>query len=187
MNNSWKGPFFRFLQKAGLLLFSLLFILSGAGCNLSPRRAAPGSQETPPFLPPTLQPTPIPATATPVITPTTLSEGKGCTDILAYLSDLTIPDGTEVASGDKLDKQWQVENKGTCNWGEGYELRLMSGSEMGAASTQTLVPARSGTRAVIRIVFTAPVEKGQYKSAWQAYNPEGQSFGDPFFIDITVK
>ncbi|RPI34879.1 MAG: hypothetical protein EHM70_01465, partial [Chloroflexota bacterium] len=109
-----------------------------------------------------------------------------CTDLLTFLEDLTIPDGTAVGPGEALDKRWQVENSGTCNWDESYRVKLVAGPEMGAPSEQTLYPARSGTSAVIRIQFTAPSDPGAYRSAWQAYNPSGEPFGDPFFIDIIV-
>jgi hypothetical protein len=57
---------------------------------------------------------------------------------------------------------------------------------MNAVQEQALYPARAGTNAVIQILFQAPAESGTYRSAWQAYNPDGQPFGDPIFIDIAV-
>jgi hypothetical protein len=64
---------------------------------------------------------------------------------------------------------------------------LIAGSEMGAQPEQALDPARSGARATIRIVFKAPREPGAYRSAWQAFNPQGEPFGDPFFIEVDVE
>jgi hypothetical protein len=80
-----------------------------------------------------------------------------------------------------------VENNGSCNWDAGYRLKLSGGPDLGAAAEQALFPARSGTQAVIRIVFTAPTEPGAYRSAWQAYSPDGQAFGDLIFIEIQVE
>ncbi|OIO88056.1 MAG: hypothetical protein AUK02_04270 [Anaerolineae bacterium CG2_30_58_95] len=110
-----------------------------------------------------------------------------CVDNLYYLQDLTIPDGSQVAPGSTLDKQWLVENNGTCNWDHAYRLRLIAGPDMGAPVEQALYPARSGTQAVIRIQFAAPSEAGTYRSAWQAYDPQGIPFGDPIFIEILVQ
>jgi hypothetical protein len=110
-----------------------------------------------------------------------------CTDNLRFLADLTIPDGTVVAPGDALDKRWQVENSGTCNWDERYRLKLIAGPELGVPAEQALFPARSGTQMVINILFTAPSDPGTYRSAWQAYNPQGAAFGDPFFIEVLVQ
>jgi hypothetical protein len=110
-----------------------------------------------------------------------------CVDNLLFLEDLTIPDGTAVKAGTLLDKRWLVENNGTCNWNASYRLVLIAGPELGATSIQALYPARSGAQAQIRIVFTAPEEPGTYRSAWQAYDPQGIPFGDPIFIDFMVE
>jgi hypothetical protein len=109
-----------------------------------------------------------------------------CTNALWFQEDLTIPDGTEVSPGDKLDKRWLVLNNGSCNWDDRYQVRLIGGPNIGAPQLQALYPARSGSEAVIRMNFIAPQEPGAYRSAWQAYDPDGQAFGDPFFIDFVV-
>lgn len=110
-----------------------------------------------------------------------------CSGNLYFLEDLTVPDGTLVTPGEVIDKQWQVENNGTCNWDERYRLRLIAGPAMGAPAEQALFPARSGAQAVIRILFTAPAEAGEYLSEWQAYAPDGTPFGEMFFIKIIVE
>lgn len=109
-----------------------------------------------------------------------------CTDNLVYTADLTIPDGTEVSPGAGLDKQWEVENQGTCNWNENYRLKFIGGEQLSASPEQALIPARSGTKTIIRIQMTAPQEAGNYRSAWQAYSPADEPFGDPIFIDFFV-
>ena len=89
--------------------------------------------------------------------------------------------------GEQIDKQWEVENTGTCNWDESYSIRLVNGPEMGASKEQALNPARSQSRATIRILFTAPMEEGTLRSAWQAYSPNEQPFGDEIYIEVKVK
>lgn len=110
-----------------------------------------------------------------------------CTDALSFISDLTIPDGSIVQAEERLDKRWRVENSGDCNWMSDYRLKLVSGPAMGAPEEQALYPARSGMQADLRMVFRAPEEAGLYRSAWQAYNPRGEAFGDPFFIEVVVQ
>ena len=124
----------------------------------------------------------IPPTETPRPTATQV-----CEDDLRFVEDLTIPDGTVTLPGLPVDKRWQVENSGSCNWGEHYRLRLIEGPSLGAEPEQALYPARGGTQAVIRILFTAPLESGKYRSAWQAYNPYGEPFGDTFYLEIVVE
>jgi hypothetical protein len=129
----------------------------------------------------------LPATPAPA-TPTAAqpSPTPACISGLRYIEDLSLPDGSQVAPGSKLDKRWRVENDGTCNWDSDYRIRPVAGSPMGAPPELALYPARSGVQAVIQIIFTAPAEPGAYRSAWQAYDPGGEPFGDPFFIDILV-
>ena len=152
-----------------------------------------GRQQPPYFRPPTEAipvATPFPALVT-IPANSTLSSDQAaptalCKDNLAFIKDLTIPDGTVVEPLSTLDKRWEIENSGNCNWGENYRVRLIAGSELGAQKEQALYPARSGTRATMRIIFKAPQEPGTYRSAWQAFNAQGEPFGDPFFIEISV-
>ena len=109
-----------------------------------------------------------------------------CTNALWFLQDVTIPDGSLVTPGARLDKRWLVQNSGTCNWTEGYEIRLVAGPSLGVPVTQALYPALSGTDVTLRMTFIAPEQPGAYRSAWQAFDPQGVEFGDPFFIDFIV-
>ena len=108
-------------------------------------------------------------------------------DSLAFVQDVTVPDGTVVLPGESVDKQWLIQNNGSCNWDSRYRLRFVGGLEMGATTEQALYPARSGTQATIRITFTAPSEPGTYNTAWQAFDPFGEPFGDPVFMEIIVQ
>ncbi len=130
---------------------------------------------------PALSPTPaqIPTIVAPTPTPP-------CTDGLTYVQDLTVPDGTNFIPGQQIDKQWLVSNSGTCNWDARYRLKLIGGDALGAAPLLALFPARAGTQATIRILFTAPQQTGLYQSQWRAMNPEGLDFGDAFYISIAV-
>jgi len=156
---------------------------------------APKATDTP-FRPPTQpQPTqilptttPIPAIYTPLPTSTitaTPTEGP-CSNDLKFIQDVTIPDGTTVSVGTTIDKQWLVDNSGTCNWDSTYRLKWIGGDPLGANQEQILYPARAGKQATLRILFTAPTVAGTYESAWQAYGLDGIAFGDPIFIKIVV-
>lgn len=166
---------------------AFILALGLAGCGFHPQLADPASANEAIFRPPTQQPTgtpTFPASAAATTHPTPVI---ACEDKLAFINDQTIPDGTEVSPNATLDKRWEVENSGNCNWDERYHIRLIGGPDLGANPVQPLFPARSGTRVIIRILMTAPAESGSYHSAWQAYNPADEPFGDPFFIDIVVK
>lgn len=165
------------------LLFSivsiLLFLLAACG---------PAPSGTPYLPPPPAQDATPPPTATlprPTVEP--LPEGIPCTNDLAFVADLTIPDYTVVAPGSPLDKQWLVQNSGTCHWDSRYRLRYVGGYALGAAEEQALYPAVAGAQITIRILFTAPAEAGEYVSIWQAFDPDGLPFGDAFLIRIIVQ
>jgi len=138
--------------------------------TMSPTTPSPGLT-----APATILPTVIVASPTPP-----------CTNGLTYEADLTIPDGTNVAPGQIVDKQWRVRNSGTCNWDQRYRLKLISGDPMGANPLLPLYPARGGTEATVEIHFTAPQAPGLYECHWQAVDPDGQPFGHGFYMQISV-
>jgi len=176
---------YRLLCKAiNIVVYLILLSLGVAGCSEQPT----------PYRPPTIavqaiRPVSATTTATATIQPVETplpSSTPTCTNSLTYLEDLSLPDGTIVRPGESLDKRWLVENSGTCNWGENYRFKFISGAELNAPIEQALYPARSGAKATLRTLFTAPSEAGIYQSAWQAFDPRGQPFGDPVYIQVTV-
>jgi len=167
-----------------IVIFSIGCLIVLPACNLKPQRVAPGEIQGPPFVPPTIVPT-----STPTKPPEKSSQGNpssACTNQLTFKSDVTIPDGTVVVPGSTMDKRWEVENSGTCNWNADYHLKLIAGPALGAKTQQVLFPARSGSQATISVLFTAPNDPGKYRSAWQAFDPNGQAFGDAFYIEVVV-
>lgn len=130
---------------------------------------------------------PTASAAEPTLTAPAPSPAPPCTDSLKYVADLTIPDETLVLPGQSIEKQWRVENNGTCDWDSRYRMELMEGySALGAEYDVRLYPARSGTQGTISITFTAPFSPGLFQSAWRASNPDGVPFGDPVYIIIVV-
>lgn len=172
-------------------LFILMTALIAGACS---------SVSTPtPFRPPTAQaplieptfiinPTQpivvVESSPLPTIIPTVRPDE--CSSNLTFVSDLTVPDNTSITYGSTIDKQWIVENSGSCHWNSEYRLRHIGGAALGAAEEIALYPARAGTQATIQILFTAPFTDGEYESAWQAIDPQGVAFGDPIFIRIVA-
>jgi hypothetical protein len=171
------------LMVATLSLWSIMLLLI-AGCT-APVQSVPLDQQVELFIPATIVVSPAPtqaATATlPQMTPTV-----ACTSDLKFLSDITIPDGTNVPPGSEVDKQWEVENTGSCDWNEKFSLLLVEGPDLGVDAKQVLFPARAGTQAKLQITLIAPLEPGTYRSVWQAAGPDGNSFGDRFYVEFIV-
>ena len=171
-------------------LFAIFLILSiASACSPAPTATPfrpPTSQA--PLIEPTfiINPTQpiviVESSPLPTIIPTT--DPAECSNNLTFLSDLTIPDNTFITYGSIIDKQWIVENSGTCHWNSEYRLRHIGGAALEAPAEIALFPARAGTQATLQILFTAPFTDGEYESAWQAFDPQGLAFGDPIFIRI---
>jgi hypothetical protein len=117
--------------------------ISLAGCQevTSKLRASQVEQDI--YLPPTSASTQVNAQTlaqSPTVTPPAAaiefqaSPTPQCTNNLRFITDLTVPDGTQVAPGSPVDKQWQVENNGTCT-GSCYRLKFIAGADSGTAGT----------------------------------------------------
>lgn len=173
-----------------LRLLALVLFLGLVACAPLPGPPTPTLFHPPLRLPtPTATPTATlpPTRAIPTYTPTLIPSPTPCQDGLRYLEDVTFAgEKVEVAAGQSIDKQWRVENNGTCPWTSGYTLRLTAGDALGAAPEQPLYPALPGARLVLRILFTAPPESGEYRTEWHAFNPQGVMFGDVLYLVVVV-
>jgi hypothetical protein len=175
------------------LLFAtvlILVFLSACSSATTPTPFRPPTAQAP-LIEPTfiIQPTQeivvIESTPLPTVFPTV--NPAECSNNLTFLEDLTIPDNMFATFGLALDKQWRVENSGTCHWNAAYRLRNIGGAALGAPEEIALYPARAGTQVTLRILFTAPFTEGVYESAWQAIDANGIPFGDPIYIRIAVQ
>ena len=169
-----------------LLASILLISLFASGCVIRSRGDKNATVNQGVFLPPTVAPTLTP-TISPTPTPIVPTQPANCMSLLTFLSDLTVPDGTVFSPGETIDKRWLVENSGDCHWNDTYELRLVTGDDLGVDPSQPLPQTLSGDQATVQILFVAPSEPGSYQSAWQAYTGSGMPFGDVFYVDITVE
>ena len=182
---------FRYARRLLLfVVFLILICLSACSPALTPTPFRPPTAQAPLIEPtfiiqPTQEITVVESTPQPTIFPTT--NPADCINDLTFLEDLTIPDNMFATFGLALDKQWRVENSGTCHWNSAYRLRNIGGASLGAQEEIALYPARAGTQATLRILFIAPFAEGVYESAWQAIDANGNPFGDPIYIRIAVQ
>lgn len=178
----------RLMLRRYLILISIICLASACSPALTatpfipPTNPAPLIEPTLIFIPTqaaTVQSVEIPL---PTILPTI--DQSNCVNNLTFIEDITIPDNSFTSFGTLIDKQWLIENSGTCNWNAAYRLRHTGGAVLGAPEEIALYPARSGAQIRIQIIFTAPFEEGVYESAWQAFDPNGFPFGDPIYMRI---
>lgn len=175
----------RRIWKTSLFVSLILIVFTGllSACGEQAARQENGSDV---YIPPTLSHIP---TATPLNTPTPTTPPTPtttCTNDLTFVADVTVEDDTEFAPNTEVIKTWRVQNSGSCNWDSEYTVRLVNGSPMGVSTTQPLFPARSGAEAEVTITFTAPSDAGRVSSTWQAHDPNGNPFGQTFFVQIIV-
>jgi len=142
------------------------------------------STQPPPTEPP---PTPVPPTATLPPSPT-----PGCLDKASFITDVTIPDDTNLAAGATFKKTWRLKNVGTCTWDTSYAVVFFGGNAMGgpaAVNLSTTVPPNSTIDVSVDMV--APSTNGTHRGDWKLRNAKGVIFGlgdggGPFYVQIVV-
>ncbi len=103
--------------------------------------------------------------------PTAAAQAAACAQ-LAWVSDVTIPDDTVMASGAKFVKTWRVKNNGTCAF-SGTLNFVGKGNQMGGQSPVALPKIEAGQQADVSINLTTPTQVGDYYGTWQPRTNEG--------------
>lgn len=107
-----------------------------------------------------------------------------CTNSIAFVDDLSIPDDTVIAPGESFEKRWRLRNSGTCPWTTDYSLTYV-GDEL--PPVETSIPLTSlvvpGQTVDLSASFVAPETPGTYRSDWQISDGSGQPFGIDGFIE----
>ena len=114
-------------------------------------------------------------------------------DWVQFISDVTVPDGSNVAPGSTFVKTWRLKNIGSCTWNTSYSLVYVSGDQLGGQSILNLPSnVAPGALVDISINMTAPSKAGHYRGYWMLRNAGGVLFGigsaasKPFWVDIKV-
>jgi hypothetical protein len=149
------------------------------------------TQPTPTFTPepsPTPSPTPQETEETPEATLVpTVASIPVTADNAAYVSDVTIPDGTVIAAGASFVKTWKITNSGSTTWQTTYALVHVSDNLLGAESPVPLTVQVTPNQSVdISVEMVAPTTNGSYRGYWRMRNAQGQYFGDTIYVDIVV-
>jgi hypothetical protein len=134
-------------------------------------------------------PTTVPAVTLtpppPTSEPSDLGPG-GCTYDATFVTDVTIPDDTELAPGTEFVKTWRLRNSGTCDWGPGFQFVFVEGERMGGPATVGVQPTLSGATVDVSVPLQAPQEPGSYRGRWRMRTPDGRDFGSRPFVRIVV-
>lgn len=145
-------------------------------------------------IPPTA--TPLPPTSTPVPTNTPLPTPTAVSycDWVAFVQDVTVPDGARFTAGETFTKTWRLRNRGTCTWTPDYVLVFVRGDQMGG-TTAVRLPGyvAPGQSVDVSVTLTAPDKRGSFTGYWMLRNPSGVLFGfgnnanQAFYVTIKVE
>jgi hypothetical protein len=144
--------------------------------------ALPTSTQTPTA---TSTPTETSTPLAPTVTSTSVLPTNSCY-ALAFLSDVTIPDDSEMAPGEQFTKTWRVRNNGSCEWEAGFKLAFTGGNSLGGTTLILTETVNPGASTDLSIFMTAPAEAGSYQSNWRMSNAGGSYFGDEMYAVINV-
>jgi hypothetical protein len=141
----------------------------------------------------TLTPSPIPTdavaatntVAAPVV-PTTGGGGAPACKSMAFVSDVTIPDNTELSPGEEFTKTWRVRNNGSCDWDSGDQFRFLGGEEMEGEAVTLDSAVSPGEEIELSVEMKAPDSEGTYQGNWRMSVATGAFFGDEVFVLIEV-
>jgi len=109
------------------------------------------------------------------------------------VEDVTIPDGTIVASEVEVVKAWKVKNTGTIAWTEGCVMKMQTG-RFGVAPFEgdydqlnaRVPPLAAGEEYVVEVKLQTPSDAGRYVAYWRMCDPSGNGFGHRFWVDVVV-
>ncbi len=145
--------------------------------------ATPVPTSTVPTATPTLTPS---ATATATVTPQASPTDEFC-DNAAWVADVSVQDGTEMAPGQAFEKTWRIKNTGTCTWEAGYKIAFGYGENMNGQARAINTPVAPNEEIEVTVVFSAPLAAGTYQSYWRMVNAAGINFGEWLYVDIVVR
>ena len=137
-------------------------------------------------------PTPTPAATSSLAFPSvptmlpTAAVQQNCTYGMAYVADITIPDGHQVSKGSSFTKTWRIRNTGTCPWTKDFIFGYVSGERMDGADSFLPATVYPGDSLDISINMTAPSNPGSYQGNWQLKTPQGHGIGSVIWVQINV-
>jgi hypothetical protein len=148
------------------------------------------STATATFTPsPTWTTQPTTTNAPPTFTPT--NTALPC-NWAQFISDVTIPDNTEITANNGFTKTWRLKNIGSCTWTSGYRLVFSHGDRMNAPDAVVVTggSVSPGSTVDVSVNLTAPADAGTYQGYFKLRSPEGVVFGigsggqNAFFVKI---
>jgi hypothetical protein len=106
---------------------------------------------------------------------------------LAFVRDVTIPDGTQMTPGQSFTKTWLVSNTGSCAWESGFIFNVVGGNSMGGVAVTLNQRVEPGRQYEFSVPMIAPTNaSGEVTGTWRLADANGSFFGDGVFVQINV-
>ena len=114
-------------------------------------------------------------------------DAANCTNSIAFVQDINVPDDTVFAPGESFEKTWRLRNIGTCPWTTNYSLIFAGGDDLGGEISLPLPNAVvPGQTIDLSVPLTAPETLGTYRSDWLLADAAGNPFGVDGFADQVI-
>jgi hypothetical protein len=128
----------------------------------------------------TAQPT---ETSTLPPSPTATSDPLALENHALFITDVTIPDGTEIVAGEDFTKTWRLQNIGKNAWTTEYSVVFVNGDRMEGQPINFAEEVSPGGMVDISIAMIAPAEAGTYTGYWMLSDADDVIFGIGQFAD----
>jgi uncharacterized protein YkwD len=96
-----------------------------------------------------------------------------CTNSASFVSDVTIPDNSEMVGGTTFTKTWRVMNTGTCIWASDYTITHYAEERMAAPASVPLALTYPGETLDISVPLTVPRSLGTHEGYFVIKNSSG--------------
>merc|ERR1712070_1127834 len=104
---------------------------------------------------------------------------------VAFVDDVTIPDGSNVMAGDVIQKTWRLKNAGATAWPEGTEIICVRGDAM-MVEDVVAVSCAPGDTVDVSVDLKVGSKLGRSKTIFRLKIPSGRRIGAKLWLDVFV-
>ncbi len=105
---------------------------------------------------------------------------------VAFVTDVTVPDGSVLTPGEKALKVWRLRNSGCVSFPHGVQLIHAGGDAMGVSASAPVGCPFPGDEFEVAVPLVAPLTPGRHFTCW-GLSLDGIRFGNLFFAEVMVR
>lgn len=105
--------------------------------------------------------------------PTRPPNATDCTNSGSFVTDVTVPDNSEMVGGTTFTKTWRIMNTGTCIWASDYTVTHYAEERMAAPVSVPLALTYPNQTIDISVPLTVPNSVGTHRGYFVIKNPAG--------------